>query len=96
MEISSGSSVGPNAGPERAERIAVLRETAKAFEASFLAEMLKHTGLGKSRESFGGGAGEDAFSSLLVSEQAKLMAESGGVGLAEHIFNSLAAREGLT
>lgn len=96
MEISSGPPVGPNAGPERAERIAVLRETAKAFEASFLAEMLKNTGLGKSRESFGGGAGEDAFSSLLVSEQAKLMADSGGVGLAEHIFNSLAAREGLT
>ncbi len=99
MEYSFGLPVNPNASTEqanRADRITVLRETAKAFEASFLAEMLKNTGLGKSRESFGGGAGEDAFGSLLITEQASLMAESGGIGLAEHIFNSLAAREGLT
>ena len=32
-----------------------LRETAKALEASFLAEMLKSAGFGTPRESFGGG-----------------------------------------
>ncbi len=95
MEISALTSIGTNA-PDRAERIEILKETAKAFEAAFLAEMLKNTGLGKSRDSFGGGAGEDAFSSMLVTQQADLLAENGGVGLAEHIFNSLAAREGLT
>ncbi|MBL4807495.1 MAG: rod-binding protein, partial [Rhodobacteraceae bacterium] len=84
MDISSAMPV-PTA--QNTDRIAELRETAKAFEASFLAEMLKNTGLGKSRDSFGGGAGEDAFASLLTTEQAKLMADNGGIGLAEHIFN---------
>ncbi len=95
MEISVGQPILSDASAERTARIAVLKETAKAFEASFLAEMLKNTGLGKSRDSFGGGAGEEAFSSLLTTEHANLLAENGGIGLAEHIFNSLAAREGL-
>lgn len=95
MEISISPTID-SLSRSQAERIELLRETAKAFEATFLAEMLKNTGLGKSRDSFGGGAGEDAFSSMLTTEQANLMADSGGIGLAEHIFNSLAAREGLT
>ena len=73
---------------------AELREAASALEASFLAEMLSHSGLGRSRESFGGGAGEDAFSSLLVREHAQLMTERGGIGLAESIFRALSARQG--
>ncbi len=68
------------------------REVAVALEASFLAEMLKYTGLGKSRDSFGGGEGEDAFASLLVREQATLMAEGGGIGLAEQIIDSMMRR----
>ena len=95
MEISFASIASQPITDERVARINLLKETAKAFEASFLAEMLKNTGLGASRDSFGGGVGEEAFSSLLVEEQAKLLADAGGVGLAEHIFNSLAAREGL-
>lgn len=95
MEISSGQTVPAAEATKNAARRVILKESAIAFEASFLAEMLKHTGLGKSRDSFGGGAGEDAFSSLLVFEQAKLLAERGGIGLAEHIFESLAKREGL-
>lgn len=66
-----------------------LREVAKELEASFLSEMLKHTGLGQSRQSFGGGAGEDQFSSLLIDAQAKAMVDAGGIGLAESIFENL-------
>ena len=66
-----------------------LRNVARDLEASFLSEMLKHAGLGASRESFGGGAGEDQFSSLLIDAQAKTLADSGGIGLAETIFKSL-------
>lgn len=72
-----------------------LREVAVALEASFLAEMLKHSGFGKARDAFGGGAGEDAFSNLLVQEQADMMAENGGIGMAEHIVTSIMRREGL-
>jgi len=75
-------------------REAELRRTARDLEAAFLSEMLRHGGLGAPRENFGGGVGEDQFASLLRSEHARALAESGGIGLAESLFNALAAREG--
>ena len=66
-----------------------LRKAAVALEANFIAEMLKAAGLGKTSESFGGGIGEDQFASFLIREQAQAMAERGGIGLAETIFNAL-------
>lgn len=93
MEITATQPVGSGDSSARVERANELREVAKAFEASFLAEMLKASGLGKSRSEFGGGAGEDAFSSMMVDEQAVLMVERGGIGLSEQIFNSLWIRE---
>lgn len=66
-----------------------LRDVAIKLEASFLAEMLKTAGLGKTPDAFGGGAGEDQFASFLVHEQARALAERGGIGLAETIFNAL-------
>ena len=74
---------------------AELRRAAQELEATFLAEMLRHGGLGTPRDSFGGGHGEDQFASFLRTEQARAMAASGGIGLAESLFNALAAREGL-
>lgn len=68
---------------------ASLRAKAQDLEATFLSEMLKQTGLGKTYESFGGGPGEEQFSSFLTDEYAQLMARSGGIGLAESIFKSL-------
>jgi Rod binding domain-containing protein len=69
-----------------------LRAAAMELEAGFLAEMLKAAGAGESRESFGGGVGEDQFSSFLVQEQARELAKSGGIGLAESLFNALKER----
>jgi Rod binding domain-containing protein len=69
-----------------------LRVAAEAFETQFLAEMLGHAGLGATRAQFGGGPGEDAFASLLVHEQARLMTARGGIGLAERLFEVLKAR----
>lgn len=66
-----------------------LRSAAEKIEAGFLAEMLKSAGVGKTSSEFGGGAGEDQFASFLVQEQAMLMVKSGGIGLAEAIFESL-------
>lgn len=70
-----------------------LREAAEQLEASFLSEMLKAAGLGKTIDGFGGGAGEDQFSSFLVQAQAEEMVRAGGIGLAEAIFNALKERE---
>ncbi len=64
-------------------------DAARELEASFLAEMLKAAGLGRTRQSFGGGAGEDAFSSFLVTEQARALVQAGGIGLAERIRAAL-------
>jgi Rod binding domain-containing protein len=69
-----------------------LRKVALDLEASFLAEMLKHAGLGQQRSAFGGGAGEEQFSSFLVQAQADQLVKSGGIGLAESIFEALKER----
>ena len=69
-----------------------LWEASRALEANFLAQMLSSAGLGAAPEGFGGGIGEDQFASLLRDGQAKAMAGSGGIGLAESIFRSLTAR----
>lgn len=66
-----------------------LRKAAQALEATFLAEMLTAAGLGQSRDSFGGGAGEDQFASFLVREQATAMVAAGGIGLSEALYEAL-------
>jgi peptidoglycan hydrolase FlgJ len=66
---------------------------AEELEASFLAEMLAHSGLGEMQGAFGGGQGEAQFTSFLRQEQARLLVESGGLGLAELIFNSMVEAE---
>ena len=70
-----------------------LRQAAQDLEASFLAEMLKSAGLGKARESFGGGAGEDQFSTFMIRAQADEMAKAGGIGLAESLYHALKERQ---
>lgn len=88
MDIRSTTSLSPPVS-----QLQNLRDVANELEATFLAEMLKSAGLGKTRDGFGGGAGEDQFSSFLVQEQAKKMVRAGGIGLSEAIFNSLKERE---
>ena len=72
-----------------AEREEALRRAATAFEAVFLAEMLKHAGAGKTTPGFDGGAGEAAFSQELVRAQAESLAEQGGIGLAERLVEAM-------
>jgi len=77
--------------PQNPDHVA-LHDAAVELEATFLAEMLKSAGLGENRDSFGGGAGEDQFSSFLIRAQAQEMANSGGIGLAESLYNALLER----
>ncbi len=69
-----------------------LREKATELEAAFLAEMLQFAGLGAKGDGFDGGIGEEQFSSFLREKQAQLMAEHGGIGLAESLFEALVDR----
>ena len=67
---------------------------ARDLEASFLAEMMKAAGVGKPRDTLGGGAGEDQFTGFLVREFADATARAGGIGLRESIYRSLAGQDG--
>lgn len=67
----------------------LLMTRAKELEASFLAEMLSHSGYQAMQSEFAGGIGEEQFTSFLRHEQAKLMVERGGIGLAEQIFRAM-------
>lgn len=78
--------------PAKPSRDDQLHDVANQLEATFLAEMLKSAGFGETPDAFGGGSGEDQFSSFLVQAQAENMVEAGGIGLAEHIFNALKER----
>ncbi|TYO89230.1 rod-binding protein [Oceanicella actignis] len=92
MQIQPGR-LAPPPMPATDSRDARLREVAQELEATFLAQMLTYAGLGKPLETMGGGAGEEAFSSLLTQEQARLLARRGGIGLAESLFESLKRKE---
>lgn len=70
-----------------------LMKKAEELEATFLSEMLAHSGLSESQGEFAGGQGEAQFTSFLRQEQAKLIVEGGGLGLAEMIFKSMTEAE---
>lgn len=66
------------------------RETAKAFEAMFLGQMLQFMTSGLDVDPvFGGGAGEKAFRSLLNDEYAKAISAQGGIGIADTIYREI-------
>lgn len=77
----------PAPGPGSPET--ALRAAATEMEAAFLSEMLRGAGLGAPRGAFGGGAGEEQFSSFLANSHARELAERGGIGLAEALFRAL-------
>ncbi len=86
------ASVPPIAATAPPTGDASLRDAAQKLEATFLAEMLKSAGFDADAGSFGGGIGEDQFSSYLRQAQAEEMVKAGGIGLAEALFNAMKAR----
>ena len=90
--LRGSSPAAPGVAPADQKQTARLHAAADALEANFPAEMLKSAGFGKPRDSFGGGAGEDQFTSFLVSAQAEEIVKAGGIGLAERLFEILKER----
>ena len=83
-------------GPPAARPLSLVSEQdgalfakAKEFEACFLAEMLVYSGLAKQQGPFSGGIGEGQFASFLGQEQARLLVERGGIGLAERLYQAM-------
>ncbi|MFN4092079.1 MAG: rod-binding protein [Brevundimonas sp.] len=90
----SGLTVSPNplaATPDLARvPTAKMRETAQAFEASFLSQMLKPMFEGLDTEGmFSGGEAEATWRSFLVDAMAKQTAKAGGVGLADQVMSEM-------
>jgi Rod binding domain-containing protein len=66
-----------------------LRHLARELETEFLTEMLRHAGAHETPGAFGGGEGEEQFLSFLRRSEATAIVASGGIGLAETLFNAL-------
>ena len=67
-----------------------INETAEEFEAMFISEMFKPMFESvKVNETFGGGKGEEIFSGFLRDEYGKLLAQTGGIGIAELVRQQL-------
>lgn len=81
--------IHPAPTPQRSAADQKIWTVAQDLETAFLAEMLKSTGFGEARDSFGGGAGEEQFASFLRRAQSEQIVQSGGVGLAQTIFDAL-------
>jgi Rod binding domain-containing protein len=77
----------PTVVPRRSD--AGLAEAARALEASFVSIMLREAGVGAPPDAFGGGPGEEQFSSFLTDAYASKIVENGGIGLAEGLFRAL-------
>ena len=94
LKVAMINAIAPSQVPvsQAKDRDPELWAAAMKLEASFLAEMLKSTGLGVASQSFGGGIGEEQFASFMRQAHAEQMAEAGGIGLAESIFESLKER----
>ena len=69
-----------------------LRAAARELEAGFLAEMLRHGGLGS--DGGGTGIGGEQMASFRIRIQADALVAAGGIGLAEALFESLVRRSG--
>jgi len=67
-----------------------IRETAEAFESTFLAQMMKPMFEGLSTEGpFRGGQAEATWRSFLVDEMAKKTVSAGGIGLAGAVMTEM-------
>jgi Rod binding domain-containing protein len=84
-------SAGAGAKPAADDKTQAARAAAEQFEALFLAQMMTHMFAGTSDPNgmFGGGPGEEAFRDMLTQEYAKVMAKSGGVGIADSVMREM-------
>lgn len=65
-------------------------KAAKDFESMFVAQMLEGMfGESLGEEAFGGADSDEVYKSLMLQEYGKIIAASGGIGIASHVKNEL-------
>jgi Rod binding domain-containing protein len=81
---AQGAEPRPGAGVEAA------RAAAEEFEAVFLSQMLEHMFAGIRTDGyFGGGRSEQIFRSMTINEYGRMIARSGGVGIADRVMEEI-------
>ncbi len=66
------------------------KEAAQDFEAFFLSRMCESMFDGVSTDGiFGGGQAEKVYRSLLLNEYGKIMAQNGGIGVADYVMDAI-------
>lgn len=90
-EMKRIGTVRQAANPEK------LKEVAQDFEATFLSQMLSHMFAGIETDPLtGGGEAEDIYRSMMVDEYGKLIAKSGGIGIADHVMRQFISEQETT
>jgi len=92
-QLSAQASAGKTAHARDAKGV---DKAAQEFEAVFLSQMMEHMFKGVRTDGpFGGGKAEDIFRTFMTQEYGKVMAASGGVGIADAVKREmLRAQEG--
>lgn len=85
--ISAGQAVG--AGRELPPAGSRLRDTAEEFEAVFLAQVLQTMNAGIGGPGPMGEGDNEAWSGMLQEEYGKLIAKSGGIGVADALMREM-------
>lgn len=86
------TSISPPSLPPPPAPHTAARELAHKMEAAFLAEMLKHTPIGKVEGDFAGGVGADQMRSFLLEAYARELSETNAIGLADILYRSIQKR----
>ena len=91
MEPSRFSS---NSASMESVKEAELRSAAKDFEAAFIGQMLKFSGLGDALVK-GGGEDVAAFTDFYIEKFAEELSDNGGLGLQDKFYQKLKSQSGL-
>jgi Rod binding domain-containing protein len=90
LPVSTGFLRPADPTAKRGQSPKQMRETAQAFEASFLSQMLKPMFEGLETDGpFGGGEGESTWRSFLIDAMAKQAVKAGGIGMADTVMSEM-------
>lgn len=82
------TAASPEAAFKDAKDLKKARDAAEDFEAFFLSQMFEHMFNGLEPDPImGGGNAEKIFRSFMTDEYGKMMAKSGGIGIADQVMN---------
>ena len=83
-------SAGSVPKPSNATDAATSEKAAEEFESFFMTQMLEHMFKGIETDGyFGGGYGEGVYQSMMIKEYGRVLAKSGGIGIADMVNQEL-------